>query len=36
MSFDDLEIGRCPYYGGDLIEEEDGTYVCEECGQYQE
>ena len=32
MSVDDLEAGRCPRCGGDVIEYSDGKIRCEECG----
>ena len=32
MSFDDLDVGKCPYCGGDMITEEDLSYYCENCG----
>jgi uncharacterized Zn finger protein (UPF0148 family) len=32
MSVDDLEAGRCPRCGGNLIEFKDGTVCCDECG----
>lgn len=34
MTFDDLDVGKCPYCGGDLIKEEDGDTYCEDCDTY--
>lgn len=32
MSVDDLEVGKCPFCGGDMYEDEEANYICEECG----
>lgn len=32
MSFDDLEAGKCPYCGGDIVTDEDLSRYCDECG----
>jgi uncharacterized Zn finger protein (UPF0148 family) len=32
MSVDDLEVGKCPRCGGEVIEFKDGKIICEDCG----
>lgn len=29
--FDDLDIGKCGFCGGDIVEDEDGTVYCDNC-----
>lgn len=36
MSVDDLDAGKCPMCGGNLIEREDGWLECDSCDYREE
>lgn len=32
MTIDDLEVGKCPFCSGEMVQTEAGYEYCEECG----